>query len=109
MKSFRYSLNQILKSKGHEYDIMNTHLLSFKRSQKAFQDNQKELKSLWKKEIKSASETTEEDQLQVVCLPFCLVVVTQYWLFLQPTVPCQLHIKLRKLEREDKNYQWQTK
>ena len=48
MKSFRYSLNRILKSKGHEYDIMNKNSLSFKRSQQTFLDSQKELKSLGK-------------------------------------------------------------
>ena len=63
MKSFRYSLNRILKTKGHEYDIMNKNSLSFKQSQQAFMDSQKELKSLGKAEIHSAPEIKEEGQL----------------------------------------------
>ena len=62
MKSFRYSLNWILKNKGHEYDIMSTHSLSFKQSQQAFLGSQKELKSLGKAEIHSAPEINEEGQ-----------------------------------------------
>ena len=60
MKSFRYSLTRILKQKGHEYDIMNKNSLSFKRSQQAFMDSQKELKALGKAQIHSAPEISEE-------------------------------------------------
>ena len=62
MRSFRYSLNQILKGKGHESDIMNKNSLSFKCSQQAFLDSQKELKSLGKAEVHSAPEITEEGE-----------------------------------------------
>ena len=60
MKNFWYALNRILKFKGHEYDIMNKHSLSFKKSQQAFLDSQKELKALGKAEVHSAPEITEE-------------------------------------------------
>ena len=60
MKNFRYALNRILKFKGHEYDIMNKHSLSFKKSQQAFLDSQKELKALGKAEVHSAPEITEQ-------------------------------------------------
>ena len=60
MKNFRYALNCILKFKGHEYDIMNKHSLSFKQSQQAFLDSQKELKALGKAEVHSAPEITEQ-------------------------------------------------
>ena len=60
MRSFHYTLNRILKFKGHEYDIMNKHSLSFKKSQQAFSDSQKELKSLGKGQVHSAPEITED-------------------------------------------------
>ena len=60
MKNFRYALNRILKNKGHLYDIMSKATLSFKHSQQAFLDSQKELKELGKAEIKSAPEITED-------------------------------------------------
>ena len=44
MKHFRYALNRILKTKGHLYDIMSNSTLSFRKSQQAFADSQKELK-----------------------------------------------------------------
>ena len=56
IKNFQYALNRILKFKGHEYDIMNKHSLSFKKSQQAFLDSQKELKALGKAEVHSAPE-----------------------------------------------------
>ena len=59
MKSFRYALNRILKTKGHLYDIMSKCSLSFNKSQKAFLDSQKELKQLGKGEIHSAPEISE--------------------------------------------------
>ena len=60
IRSFRYALNRILKSKGHEYDIMHKNSLSFKRSQQAYLDCQKELKALGKAEIHSAPEISED-------------------------------------------------
>ena len=90
MKSFRYNLNRILKNKGHEYDIMNTHSLSFKKFQQAFMDSQKELKALGKGEIKSAPEITEEGQS---CLLYLLMNDTP---IRNQIVPCQLHPQLKK-------------
>ena len=63
MKNFRYIINRILKTKGHLYDIMSKATLSFKWSQQAFIDSQKELKALGKAEIKSAPEITEDGNL----------------------------------------------
>ena len=60
MRNFRYSLNRILKSKGHLYDIISPQSLSFRRSQKAFAASQKELKALGKAQVHSAQEITEE-------------------------------------------------
>ena len=77
MKSFRYALNRILKFKGHEYDIMNKHSLSFKKSQQAFFDSQKELKALGKAEVKSAPEITEDGKQ-----PFNFSVTFMLLLFL---------------------------
>ena len=62
MHSFRYSLSRILRSKGHEYEIMHKSSLSFKKSQQAFMDSQKELKSLGKAEIKSTPEIAEKGE-----------------------------------------------
>ena len=60
MKNFGYALNHILKNKGHLYDIMSKNTLSFKKSQQAFADSQKELKELRKAQIHSALKITEE-------------------------------------------------
>ena len=60
MRNFRYSLNRILKSKGHLYDIINQQSLSFRHSQNAFIASQKELKQLGKAQVHSATEITEE-------------------------------------------------
>ena len=49
-----------LKFKGHEYDITNKNSLSFKKSQLAFLDSQKELKVLVKAEVHSAPEISED-------------------------------------------------
>ena len=94
MKSFRYSLNRILKEKGHEYDIMNKNSLSFKRSQQAFLDSQKELKSLGKAEIHSAPEITEQGELLCHCVQpiLCSIVL------------CQLVLSLEFTERESIKY-----
>ena len=48
MKNFCYSLNWILRSKSHNYDIIKPSTLSFQHSQKAFAVSQKELKELGK-------------------------------------------------------------
>ena len=66
MRSFRYSLNRILKTKGHEYDIMHKNSLSFKKSQQAFLDSQKELKSLRKAQIYSAPEIKETGKHHII-------------------------------------------
>ena len=60
MRNFQYALNRILKSKGHNYDIISPSSLSFKRSQKAFTASQKELKKLGKAAIKSTQEISED-------------------------------------------------
>ena len=73
MRSFRYSLNCILKSKGHEYDIMNKHSLSFKKSQQAYLDSQKELKALGKAEVHSAPEITEDGKNSATSILFPLL------------------------------------
>ena len=78
MRSLHYALNRILKFKGHEYDIMNKHSLSFKKSQQTFLDSQKELKALGKGEIHSIPEITEDSKHTETsrfcfhfCFPFC--------------------------------------
>ena len=80
MRNFRYSLNRILKEKGHQYDIIHENSLSFKKSQQAFLDSQKELKSLGKAEIKSAPEITEEGTflLDIPLLNLCLVCCCRF-------------------------------
>ena len=60
MKHFRYALNRILKTKGHLYDIMSKSTLSFRKSQQAFADSQKELKELAKGQIRSVPQITED-------------------------------------------------
>ena len=77
MRNFRYSLNRILKGKGHQYDIIHENSLSFNKSQRAFLDSQKELKSLGKGEIKSAAEITEEGEyLHYNCFVIVYVLST---------------------------------
>ena len=70
MKNFRYALNRILKFKGHEYEIMGKHSLSFKKSQQAFLDSQKELKALGKAEVHSAPEITEQGTYFMIAIGF---------------------------------------
>ena len=60
MKNFCYSLNRILKRKGHLYDIIHKNTASFKKSQQAFLDSQKELKSLGKGVINLTPEISED-------------------------------------------------
>ena len=59
LKNFRYSLNRILHSKGHLFDI-TVKGTSFKKSDKAFKVAQKELKKEGKAEVKSHPEITED-------------------------------------------------
>ena len=66
MKNFRYTLNRILKNKGHLYDIVNPSSLSFRRSQKAFQASQKELKELGKAQVHSAPEIIEDGEIAII-------------------------------------------
>ena len=60
LKSFRYGINRILKSKGHLYDIIDLKTASFTKSQKAFADALKELKSEGKADVHSYPEIDEE-------------------------------------------------
>ena len=59
LKNFRYSLNRILRSKGHLYDI-TVKGTSFMKSDEAFKVAQKELKQEGKAEVKSHPEITED-------------------------------------------------
>ena len=59
LKSFRYGINRILKEKGHLYDIIDKKTASFTKSQKAFSDALKELKSEGKAEVHSYPEIHE--------------------------------------------------
>ena len=60
LRNFRYSLNRILKSRGHLYDITAKSTASFVKSQKAFVDAIKELKEEGKGDIQSYPEIAEE-------------------------------------------------
>ena len=68
MKNFRYSLNRILRSKDHNYDIIKPSTLSFQCSQKAFAASQKELKQLGKAEVCSVKEITEDGKQNLHCV-----------------------------------------
>ena len=56
LRNFCYSLNRILKSRGHLYDITARSTTSFGKSQKAFIDAIKELKEEGKGDIESYPE-----------------------------------------------------
>ena len=60
LRNFQYSLNRILKSHGHLYDITAKSTSSFGKSQKAFIDAIKELKEEGKGDIESYPEIEEE-------------------------------------------------
>ena len=60
LKNFCYGLNKILKSKGHSHDIIDRKTASVTRSQKAFANALKELKSEGKAEVHSFPEIEEE-------------------------------------------------
>ena len=59
LKNFHYSLNRILKTKGHLYDITNKKTASFHKSQQAFADAIKELKANRKGDVESYPEIEE--------------------------------------------------
>ena len=59
LRNFRYSLNQMLKTKGHLYDITDKHTASFQKSQQAFFDAVKELKVHGKADVESYPEIEE--------------------------------------------------
>ena len=59
LRNFRYSINRILRSKGHLYDITSKHTTSFIKSQQAFVDAIKELKEEGLGNIKSYPEIEE--------------------------------------------------
>ena len=60
IRTFRYGLNRILKQRGHLYDITDKRTASFVKSQQAFNDAIKELKSEGKADINSYPEIEEE-------------------------------------------------
>ena len=60
LRNFRYGLNRILKNKGHLYDIASKNTASFMKSQQAFTDAIKELKSEGKGDVDSYPEIEEE-------------------------------------------------
>ena len=82
MRNFRYALNRILKNKGHLYDIISPSSLSFKRSQKAFNASQKELKELGKAAVTSAPEITEDGE-RFLCFGILVVPLRSLFLFLK--------------------------
>ena len=66
LRNFRYSLNRILRTKGHLYDITSKKTTSFQKSQQAFIDAIKELKENGKADVDSYPEIEE----QGICLLF---------------------------------------
>ena len=60
LRNFKYGLNRILRSKGHLYDIMDKKTTSFMKSQQAFSNAIKELKSEGKADIDSYPEIEEQ-------------------------------------------------
>ena len=60
LKNFCYSLNRILRTKGHLYDITDKKTTSFQKLQQAFTDAIKELKSHGKGDVESYTEILEE-------------------------------------------------
>ena len=60
LRNMRYGLNRILKNKGHLYDITDKKTASFTKSQQAFNDAIKELKSEGKGDVSSYPEIEEE-------------------------------------------------
>ena len=60
LKIFWHTLNQILKQKGHLYDIISENGTSFKKSNDAYKVAMRELKDEGKAEVKSHPEIEEE-------------------------------------------------
>ena len=60
LKNFPYGINRILKTKGHLYDITDKKTASFTKSQQAFNDAIKELKTEGKADVNSYPEIEEE-------------------------------------------------
>ena len=60
LRNVQYSLNRILKNKGHLYDIADKRTTSFQQSQQAFNDAIKELKAEGKGDVESYPEIEEE-------------------------------------------------
>ena len=60
LRNFQYSINRILKTKGHLYDITDKKTTSFTKSQRAFNDAIKELKAEGKGDVDSYPEIIEE-------------------------------------------------
>ena len=60
METIRYSLNPALMKIGHNYDITSKHSLSFKQSQKAFEDVQKDRKKRGLGVIKKTEDIASE-------------------------------------------------
>ena len=71
LRSFRYGLNRILKQHGHLYDITDKRTVSFQKSQQAFVNAIKELKSEEKGDIESYSEITETGKTWIHYKPAC--------------------------------------
>ena len=59
LRNFRYGLNRVLKGKGHLYDITDKRTASFQKSQQAFCDAIKELKSEGKGDVEPYPEIEE--------------------------------------------------
>ena len=66
LKNFWYALNRIIKEKGNLPDLIDKSSICFKKSQKAFSDAVKELKSQGKAEVKSKLEITDEGNRPVL-------------------------------------------
>ena len=73
LRNFCYGLNRILQNKGHLYDISDKKTASFQKSQQAFNDAIKELKSEGKGDVKSYPEIVEEGKIFLsFCIACCL-------------------------------------
>ena len=65
IRNFRYALNRILKEKSDVRDIIEKGSKTFKKSQEAFTNAVKELKSQGKAEIHSKHEITEDGKRHI--------------------------------------------
>ena len=66
LKNFRYGLNRILKTKGHLCNITDKKTASFQKSQQAFVDAIKELKSEGKGDVESYPEIHEAGKTEII-------------------------------------------